>query len=448
MKLILIVLMIVKLVWCSSSTYKIISATAWITTPDDFYTDFSASLTPQDFLPSIFQYNFHGASTVFTCTTRSCKQVTIVSMPGLSVAQLAYGGVSPRRIQQKSPIVDGAQFFLSIGYATPNRDTELIVCVAEDPSCSKPQVMNTVNSPGFGQAGLRLTFTRPLGLPIMLIPEARYASRDNRVTGYTIEACQDPLCRTPRSRASLPFNLTGNAYCLGTNVDVVLNRLGFPSWLTLCGEELNLIHCLSPTCNETFVNQFKVNHNFVYFAYLAVDSQFRFTITTTGQTQQSGMTFYFFLPIYLIFFSDITYIHCLDANCTESIQSQLTIANRSSSRSSIIQVQVVIDPRNDLPVLHLTGFIYPSDIPVYIFVACQDIDCNMSKAIYIDYGTHFGMNRVRVSDLFVDDQGTVIASIRAIYASTNDTINAVIRMAQSNEAEVDTFTFVKPTLIK
>jgi hypothetical protein len=83
-----------------------------------------------------------------------------------------------------------------------------------------------------------------------------------------------------------------------------------------------------------------------------------------------------------------------------------------------------------------------------MFVACQDIDCNMSKAIYIDYGTHFGMNRVRVSDLFVDDQGTVIASIRAIYASTNDTINAVIRMAQSNQAEVDTFTFVKPTLIK
>jgi hypothetical protein len=83
-----------------------------------------------------------------------------------------------------------------------------------------------------------------------------------------------------------------------------------------------------------------------------------------------------------------------------------------------------------------------------MFVACQDIECNMSKAIYIDYGTHFGMNRARVSDLFVDDEGTVIASIRAIYTSTNDTINAVVRMAQSSEAEVDKLTFVEPTLIK
>jgi hypothetical protein len=65
-----------------------------------------------------------------------------------------------------------------------------------------------------------------------------------------------------------------------------------------------------------------------------------------------------------------------------------------------------------------------------MFVACQDIECNMSEA------------------LFVDDKGTVIASIRAIYTSTNDTINAVVRMAQSSQAEVDTFTFVEPTLIK
>jgi hypothetical protein len=133
----------------------------------------------------------------------------------------------------------------------------------------------------------------------MLIPQARYASRDNRVTGYTIEACHQPLCLSPRSRASLPFNLTGNAYCLGTSVDVALNQLGFQSWLTLCGEELNLIHCLSATCNETFVNQFKVNRNFVYFVYLAVDSQFRFIITTTGQTPKSGMSFYFPPPVFI-----------------------------------------------------------------------------------------------------------------------------------------------------
>jgi hypothetical protein len=83
-----------------------------------------------------------------------------------------------------------------------------------------------------------------------------------------------------------------------------------------------------------------------------------------------------------------------------------------------------------------------------MFVACQDIECNMSKAVYINYGSHFGLSRVQVSDLFVDDEGTVIASIRAIYTSTNDTINAVVRMSQSSQAEVDTFTFVEPTLIK
>jgi hypothetical protein len=301
MKFIFIVFTIVKLAWSLSSTYKIISATAWITTPITLYPDFSASLTPIDFLPSIFQYSFHGASTVFTCTTRNCEKVAMTAMPGLSVAQLAYGGISPRRIQQQSPIIAGTRFFLSIGYATPNKDTELIVCIAEDSSCSKPQVRNTVNSPGFGQAGLRLTFTRPFGLPIMLIPEARYASRDNRVTGYTVEACQDPLCQLSRSRVSLPFNLTGNAYCLGTSVDVSLNRLGFPSWLTLCGEELNLIHCLSATCNQTLVNKFKVSRDYVYFVYLAVDSHFRFTITTTGQTPQSGMSCCSFFPIYLKF---------------------------------------------------------------------------------------------------------------------------------------------------
>jgi hypothetical protein len=299
MKLVFVAFMIVKLVWSSSSMYKIISATAWITTPSTGYTDFSASLTPIDFLPSIFQYSFHDASTVFRCTTRTCKQVEMIPMPGLHVAHLAYGGVSPRRIQQQSPSIAGAQFFLSTGYAIPNRDTELIVCVAEDPNCSKAQVINTVNCPGFGQGGLRLTFTRTDGLPIMLIPQARYASRDNRVTGYTIEACQDPLCQYPRSRVSLPFNLTGNANCLGTSVDVALNRLGFPSWLTLCGEELNLIHCLTVTCNETLVNQFKVSRDFVYFAYLAVDSHFRFTIATNGQTPQSGNLFCAFLLIYV-----------------------------------------------------------------------------------------------------------------------------------------------------
>ena len=212
----------------------------------------------------------------------------MVPMPGLAKAQLAYGGVSSRRIQQESPIVAGAQFLLSKGYATPNRDTELVVCQSDDRNCAKPQISNTADCSGFGQAGLRLTFTRPDGLPIMLIPEAKYASRDNRVTGYIIEACTDPLCQSARSRASLPFNLTGTANCLGTSIDVALNRFGFPSWLTLCDEELNLIHCLTSSCNQTSVSPFKVNRNLVYFVYLAVDSDFRFVITTTEQAAQSG----------------------------------------------------------------------------------------------------------------------------------------------------------------
>ena len=293
--LILISLCIIKLALSYASTYKISSATAWITTPISLYPDFSASLTPDDFLPSVFQYSYGPQSVVFTCTTRNCSEVRVLPLPGLSAAKLAYGGVSSRRIQQRSPGAPGAQFFLSKGYATRNRDTELIVCLAHDPSCSTPQIFNTVNCPGFGQAGLRLTFIRPLGLPIMLIPEARYASQDNRVTGYMIEACQDPLCQLQRSRALLPFNLTGKAYCEGTSVDVALNRLGFPSWLTLCGPELNLIHCLTSTCNQTLVTQFKVNANLVYFVYLAVDAQFRFTITTNGQTPQSGMSIIVFL---------------------------------------------------------------------------------------------------------------------------------------------------------
>ena len=148
-----------------------------------------------------------------------------------------------------------------------------------------------------------------------------------------------------------------------------------------------------------------------------------------------------------MFSLDITYIRCVNPDCTESIQSQLIIANRSSTRTPVTRVQVVIDPLTDLPVFHLTGSTYPSDIPVYMFVACQDIECDMSKAIYINYGARFGLKRAIVSDLFVDDEGTVIASINTKYTPTNDTINAVVQMAQSSQAEVDKLTFVEPTLI-
>jgi hypothetical protein len=286
--LILLAVSIVEIVRSTTSSYRIISATAWITTPINIYPDFSASFSSIDSLPSIFQYNFKNAPTVFTCQTNNCSEVRIVPLSGLGKAKFAFGGVSPRQIQQQSPTIAGAQFFLSIGYATPNHDTELVICEADDPNCAQPQIFNTANCLGFGQGGLRLTFTRPHGLPIMLIPQARYASRDNRVTGYIVEACQDPLCRLARSSEKLPFNLTGTANCMATCVDVAINRFGFPSWLTLCDQEMNLIHCLTPSCSETSITQFKVNRDFVYFVYLAVDSNFHFVITTVGQTFQSG----------------------------------------------------------------------------------------------------------------------------------------------------------------
>ena len=80
----------------------------------------------------------------------------------------------------------------------------------------------------------------------------------------------------------------------------------------------------------------------------------------------------------------------------------------------------------------------------FTLIACQDIECDMSKAIYVDYGARFGMDNSRVVDLFVDDEGTVIATINTKYITTNDTINAVIRMDQSSQPEVDKLTFVEP----
>ncbi|CAF4028295.1 unnamed protein product [Rotaria sp. Silwood2] len=237
-----IIILLIIISWSESSLspYSLISSTSWIINPESFYTDFSASLTP-DQRPSIFQYSYNHTPTVFICRTRDCLEISTLSMPGLYSAQFALDGISPRRIQQYSPYSNGTQFYLSPGYRTPNNNVELV-------------------TPGFGQAGLRLTFTRE-GLPIMIIPEARYASVDNRVTGYTVQICQDPLCKQglAYSRISLPFNLTGKAYCEGTSIDVARNRFGFPSWLTLCGPELNLIHCLTQSCNQTSVIQFSVN---------------------------------------------------------------------------------------------------------------------------------------------------------------------------------------------
>ncbi|CAF1133606.1 unnamed protein product [Rotaria sordida] len=87
------------------------------------------------------------------------------------------------------------------------------MCLSSDPKCNKPLIQNTVNNPGFGQARLRLTFTQ-----------------------------EDPLCEQglSYSRVSLPFNLTGKAYCKGTSINVTRNHFEFSTWLTLCELELNL----------------------------------------------------------------------------------------------------------------------------------------------------------------------------------------------------------------
>ena len=82
-----------------------------------------------------------------------------------------------------------------------------------------------------------------------------------------------------------------------------------------------------------------------------------------------------------------------------------------------------------------------------MFVVCPNIECSMSEAVYVDYGAKFGLNRVQVNDLFVDDEGTVIASVRTTYKATNDTINAIVRMALSSETEVEKLTFVEPVVI-
>jgi hypothetical protein len=81
-------------------------------------------------------------------------------MPGLYSAKFALSGVSARRIQQYSPQINGAQSYFSKGYRAPNRDSELAICLPSDPLCDKPCIQNTVYSPGFGQGGLRLTFTQ------------------------------------------------------------------------------------------------------------------------------------------------------------------------------------------------------------------------------------------------------------------------------------------------
>ena len=83
---------------------------------------------------------------------------------------------------------------------------------------------------------------------------------------------------------------------------------------------------------------------------------------------------------------------------------------------------------------------------MYTFVVCQDIACDMSRAVSIDYGgARFGLSREYASDVFVDDQGTVSAVIRTVHAPTNMTVSAVVQLALTDQAEIETLTFVEPS---
>ena len=149
-----------------------------------------------------------------------------------------------------------------------------------------------------------------------------------------------------------------------------------------------------------------------------------------------------------MFFLDITYIRCLDPDCINSVQSQLKFPTWPSTRSVVSKVQVVFNPLTNLPIFHVTGSVYPSGVSVYKFVICQDIDCDMSRAIFVDYGgTRFKLDRAIVGDLFIDNQGITTASIRTIYLPTNETINVIVRMGLTDDPDIDRMTFVQPSLL-
>ena len=131
----------------------------------------------------------------------------------------------------------------------------------------------------------------------------------------------------------------------------------------------------------------------------------------------------------MFFFVDITYIRCLDADCSQSIQSQLTLPSKANRRLVGTRVQFVINPKTDLPIFHFTATEYPSDIPVYQFIPCTNVECSdLSETI--DYGVRLGFNQLRVSEMLVDNQGIVIAASRVNNAITNQTLNVFVRIAQ------------------
>ena len=94
-----------------------------------------------------------------------------------------------------------------------------------------------------------------------------------------------------------------------------------------------------------------------------------------------------------------------------------------------------------MPVFHIIASEYPSNKPFYIFVACGNIQCTDMSNI-VNYSDALGVDRHRVSDVFVDDQGTIIASSRVKYQKTNQTINLIVRIARTNEGLFRGLTFV------
>jgi len=79
-----------------------------------------------------------------------------------------------------------------------------------------------------------------------------------------------------------------------------------------------------------------------------------------------------------------------------------------------------------------------------MFIICGNIECSDMTNI-VDYGVRLGVNELRVTDVFADNQGTIIASSRVIYEKTNQTINLVVRIARTQEKIFQGITFVQPS---
>lgn len=142
---------------------------------------------------------------------------------------------------------------------------------------------------------------------------------------------------------------------------------------------------------------------------------------------------------------DITYIKCLDPDCTQSTEYQYALPPTIERKGKLsgIRVQHVTDLKTDLPVFHFIGSEYPSDKSFYMFIVCENIECSNTTNI-INYGDRLGVNNLRVADVFVDDQGIIIASSRVNSTKTNETINLIVRIGRTEEKPINQIAFVQP----